>query len=310
MQPTRVATWLLAVVSLAPAPLLRAQGDANAPARELVLQPRAEESRSQDSVQFVGTGTVIVRHAGITILTDPNFLHAGDHVQLGYGLASQRLTNPAVEFDALPPIDLVLLSHFHEDHFDREVEARLDKDMPIVTTPQAATALAERGFRAVQPLKQWQSLRVTKGDGLLSITAMPARHGPPVLARVMPETMGSLLELARGGGTPPFRLYVSGDTLLYGDIKEIAARYPHLDLALLHLGGTRLLGILVTMDGRQGVEMIRLLHPDLAIPIHYDDYDVFGSPLSEFQSAVRDAGLDDKVRYLERGETYEFGGGK
>ena len=57
------------------------------------------------SIFFVGTATVILRYAGFTILTDPNFLHAGDHVHLGYGLTSERLTNPALDIEELPPVD-------------------------------------------------------------------------------------------------------------------------------------------------------------------------------------------------------------
>src|SRR4051812_21432371 len=73
------------------------------------------------SIFFVGTATVIIRYAGLTILTDPNFLHKGEHVHIGYGLTAERLTDPAIPFEKLPPIDLVLLSHFHEDHFDKLV---------------------------------------------------------------------------------------------------------------------------------------------------------------------------------------------
>src|SRR4051812_49541959 len=99
---------------------------------ELILQggevPASE--RAQGSIFFVGNATVILRYAGFTILTDPNFLHKGDHVHLGYGLTSKRLTDPAIELDALPPIDLIVLSHLHGDHFDQIVEQRLDKDLP------------------------------------------------------------------------------------------------------------------------------------------------------------------------------------
>jgi len=77
------------------------------------------------SVQFIGTATVLIRYQGFTILTDPNFLHKGDHVHLGYGLTSERKTNPAIAFDDLPAIDLVVLSHFHGDHFDQLVQKRL-----------------------------------------------------------------------------------------------------------------------------------------------------------------------------------------
>jgi len=66
-------------------------------ARTLVLPV---EGRSADfnsgSLFFIGTATIILRYAGLTILTDPNFLHQGDHVHLGYGLRSTRRTNPAV----------------------------------------------------------------------------------------------------------------------------------------------------------------------------------------------------------------------
>ena len=98
------------------------------------------------SIQFIGTATVLVRYRGLVILTDPNFLHKGEHVHLGYGLTSERLTNPALDFDQLPPIDLVVLSHMHEDHFDKLVQQKLDKSTPIVTTPGAARALKKLGF--------------------------------------------------------------------------------------------------------------------------------------------------------------------
>jgi L-ascorbate metabolism protein UlaG (beta-lactamase superfamily) len=66
------------------------------------------------------------------------------------------------------------------------------------------------------------------------------------------------------------------------------------------------LGILVTMDGKQGVKMMRMVDPKRAIPIHYNDYDVMKSPLSDFQREVEAAGLGNKVHYLHHGETYEF----
>ena len=51
---------------------------------------------------FIGTATVILRYAGFTILTDPNFLHQGDHIHLGYGLPSTRRTDPAIDINELP----------------------------------------------------------------------------------------------------------------------------------------------------------------------------------------------------------------
>jgi L-ascorbate metabolism protein UlaG (beta-lactamase superfamily) len=259
------------------------------------------------SIFFVGNATVILRYAGFTVLTDPNFLHRGDHVHLGYGLKSTRLKDPAMELDELPEIDLVVLSHLHGDHFDQEVERRLNRELPIVTTPSAARRLSEKGFRATRGVRTWDSVEVIKGRARLRITATPARHGPPVVSKLLPETMGSVLEFPGPAGRPAYRLYISGDTLVYDALKEIPRRFPDLDLGLFHLGQTTILGlVMVTMDAAQGVEAIRIIDPDEAIPIHMDDYDVFKFSLEDFKRRVSEAGLADRVHYLERGETYTF----
>src|SRR4051794_29515179 len=91
----------------------------------------------QGSAQFTGTATFLIRFPGFTILTDPHLLHPGHPGPLGYGLPSTRLTDPALEIHELPLLDLVLLSHLHEDHFDRVAEREVHHDLPIVTTCQA-----------------------------------------------------------------------------------------------------------------------------------------------------------------------------
>jgi L-ascorbate metabolism protein UlaG (beta-lactamase superfamily) len=306
------ASFVMAGCALAqesPAP----SGAASGAVRELVLPSGTPKGAPQDAtrdsgtVQFIGNATVLIRYAGFTILTDPNFLHKGEHVHLGYGLKAQRLTNPAIELDQLPPIDLIVLSHMHGDHFDQLVQEKLDRNLPIVTTPEAAKALEEMGFKQRHALRTWDALLVKKGDATLWISAMPARHGPPVASAPLPQTMGSMLEFSSNQGKPDYRLYISGDTLVYEDIHDIPRRYPEIDLALLHLGGTRILGVMkVTMDGKDGVQMLQIIAPQHAIPIHYNDYDVFKSPLSAFEKEVSAAGLQGKVTYLKHGETYTF----
>jgi len=80
------------------------------------------EAVSDGSLFFVGTATTLIRFGGFSVLTDPNFLHQGERVHLGYGLHSTRRTEPALQLEELPPYDFVLLSHLYEDHFDREVD--------------------------------------------------------------------------------------------------------------------------------------------------------------------------------------------
>jgi L-ascorbate metabolism protein UlaG (beta-lactamase superfamily) len=228
-----------------------------------------------------------------------------EQVSIGYGLHATRLTNPAMEIGDLPRLDFVILSHFHGDHFDQVAERELDRSLPIVTTAEAAKELSGRGFVNTHSLETWGGVRFRKGETRLQVTAMPGRHGPPLSQLVLPDVMGSLLECAVPG-MAPFRLYITGDTLVIDDLKEIPGRYPPVDLALLHLGGTRVLGIMVTMDGKQGVELIQMVRPKEAIPIHYNDYDVFKSPLEEFKKEVDASGLTGCVRYLAHGDEYAF----
>jgi L-ascorbate metabolism protein UlaG (beta-lactamase superfamily) len=275
-------------------------------AKSLILPRRNDDpDLGRGSVFFVGTATVIIRYAGFTILTDPNFLHAGDHVHLGYGLTSRRQTNPAIEIEDLPSLDFVLLSHLHGDHFDRVAQRKLNKATPIVSTRHATSYLGKVGFTTTRALETWEPLTVEKGESRVRVTAMPGTHGPGPLGAVLPPVMGSMLEFGTGGETR-LRMYISGDTLIHNRLREIPRRFPDVDLALLHLGGTRVLGILVTMDADQGVEAMRIIDPKTAVPIHYNDYTVFKSPLEDFKRAAEAAGLGGRVRYLAHGETYEF----
>ena len=269
-------------------------------------EPAAADAQA-GTVQFIGTATVLIRYQGLTILTDPNFLHKGDHVHLGYGITAERQTNPAIEFDKLPPIDLVILSHMHEDHFDKFVQEKLDRNTPIVTTREASEALKRLGFQQRFALSDWDRLEVSKGETRLRITSAPGRHGPAGLAVLLPTVMGSVLDFGANADAPDYRMYISGDTLVYDDIRSIPQRFPGIDLALLHLGGTRILSVFkVTMDGKDGVQMMQIVKPKKTIPIHYNDYDVFESPLAEFAREVKAAGLDDGVVYLSHGDTYTF----
>jgi L-ascorbate metabolism protein UlaG (beta-lactamase superfamily) len=147
---------------------------------------------------------------------------------------------------------------------------------------------------------------------------------------MMPPVMGSLLEFENSRGEVAFRVYITGDTVFFDELKEIPRRFPDIDLALLHLGGTMFFGLLmVTMDPKQGVEVIRLVKPKTAIPIHYDDYTAFEFALGEtarppaadppewwhrtkitsfeeFIAMAKDAAPGSAVHILRRGETYTF----
>ena len=219
-------------------------------------------------------------------------------------MTGTRRTNPAIDLHHLPPIDVVLLSHYHADHFDELVEDSLRRDLPIISTPHAKSHLANKqpaseSFTAVTALDFWEEalLQLPKpkdgqGEPRIKVTGMPGKHVPDgilnianELLQAVPPTNGWMLELGYAVTSPAddfecsYRIYISGDTLLVSDLKKIPEMYTHagkpIDLMLVHLGGTTIPGpsmplLMVTMDATQGIELVKLIQPGLTIPIHYE----------------------------------------
>jgi L-ascorbate metabolism protein UlaG (beta-lactamase superfamily) len=112
--------------------------------------------------------------------------------------------------------------------------------------------------------------------------------------------MGSILERERGGRTQ-LRVYLTGDTLCGAYLRPIHDRYPDIDAMVIHLGGTRIAGVLLTMDDVQGVRATRLVDPRSVVPIHYDDYGVFTSPLDDYLRRMRTEAPELRVSVPARG---------
>jgi L-ascorbate metabolism protein UlaG (beta-lactamase superfamily) len=254
------------------------------------------------TLTFGGNATTLLRLGPFTLLTDPNFVHRGQRVYLGNGLWTKRLTEPALQPTQLPALDAVLLSHLHGDHWDRIATRSLDKRLPVITTQQAAKALAHRGFRETADLRPWQTHELRSGADTLRITSVPGVHGPGPLAKVLPPVMGSVLELLLGGAVS-WRGYISGDTLFRPFLGEVLQRCGPLDVVVPHLGGTKALGVTVTMDARQGADLVELLAPRVTVPVHFDDYGRFSSPLGDFVEEVRRRRAPGELRTVHRGDT-------
>jgi L-ascorbate metabolism protein UlaG (beta-lactamase superfamily) len=248
----------------------------------------------------IGGPTVLIEVGGWRLLTDPTFDPPGRRYFFGWGTMSRKLAGPAIAAQDLLPIDAVLLSHDHHgDNLDPAGRALLPSAGVIVTTASGAKRLGG----SARGLEPWQTTRLEAPDRpAIDITATPCRHGPPLSHPIVGDVIGFAL---RWDGQEAGVLWVSGDTVLYDGVRQVADRL-RVDTALLHLGGVRfgVTGPLrYTMTARDAVELCGLVRPRTAIPIHYEGWKHFreGRDAIERELAAAPQDIRERVRWLPIG---------
>jgi L-ascorbate metabolism protein UlaG (beta-lactamase superfamily) len=252
----------------------------------------------------IGGPTVLIELADWCLLTDPTFDPPGESYRFGWGTRSRKLTGPAVAASDLGSIDAVLLSHdHHDDNLDAAGRALLPSAGTVITTVPGAKRL-RHGARG---LEAWDTTRLeAPGRTPIEVTATPCRHGPPLSHPIVGEVIGFAL---RWEGQEHGALWITGDTVLYDGVRQVADRLE-VDIALLHLGGVRfpVSGPLhYTMTARQAVELCGLIRPRTAIPIHYEGWKHFREGREEIEREFAEAPeeMRRRIRWLPIGVATE-----
>jgi L-ascorbate metabolism protein UlaG (beta-lactamase superfamily) len=253
------------------------------------------------ALTHVGGPTVLIEVGGWRILTDPTFDAPGRRYRFGLGIASRKLAGPAIAADAIGPLDAVLLSHdHHDDNLDAAGRALLPSAGTVVTTVPGAQRLGG----ATRGLAPWATTTLeAPGKPTIEITATPCRHGPPGSRPLVGDVVGFAL---RWDGQAHGVLWISGDTVLYDGVREVARRLT-VDTALLHLGGVQFPvsgPIRYTMTAHGAIELCELISPRIAIPIHYEGWKHFreGRGAIEAELAQAPPNVRDRFRWLSLGE--------
>jgi len=256
-------------------------------------------------ITHVGGPTVLIEVGGWRLLTDPTFDPAGGRYRFGWGTGSEKLTEPAVAAEELGPIDAVLLSH---DHHDDNLDAAGRELLPRAGTVLTTEAGARRLGGNARGLAPWAETELTAaGKPTIEITATPCRHGPPLSRPLVGDVVGFAL---RWEGQEHGALWISGDTVLYDGVREVADRLE-VGTALVHLGGVRfpVTGPLrYTMTAAEAVELCESLRPRTIVPIHYEGWRHFrqGREGVDAEFAKAPAELRERVRWLPLGEAAEI----
>ena len=254
----------------------------------------------------IGGPTVQIEVGGWRLLTDPTLDPPGRKYNFGWGTSSVKLVGPAIDAADLAPIDAVLLSHdHHDDNLDDAGRAFLPSAGTVVTT----TAGAKRLGGNARGLEPWATTRLeAPGRPAIEITATPCRHGPPLSRPIVGDVIGFALAWE---GQEHGVLWISGDTVLYDGVREVADRL-RVGTAVLHLGGVQfpVTGpARYTMTARDAVQLGTLMRPRVLIPIHYEGWKHFrqGQDAIEKEFAQAPQDFRDRVRWLPIGTATEIG---
>ncbi|NUR31607.1 MAG: MBL fold metallo-hydrolase [Catenulispora sp.] len=252
------------------------------------------------SVRYLGGPSALLNYGGIKILVDPTFDPPGEF-PVGQRVLT-KTAGPALTADEVGAVDVVLLSHDqHPDNLDRGGRDYVDKARLVLSTRSAEQRLGG----AVLGLPNWVSQEFDRPEGGTAVvTGVPALHGPEGSESVVGEVTGFMLT---GSGLPT--VYVSGDNASLDRVREIAERYAPVDVALLFAGGARtpLLGdAYLTLNSTGAAEAAGILQAGTVVPLHFEQWAHFSEGAEPLRAAFETAGLSDRLRLLQPGESTSF----
>jgi L-ascorbate metabolism protein UlaG (beta-lactamase superfamily) len=259
-------------------------------------------------VTMVGHATLLIQVAGHNILTDPVWSRRASPVAFA---GPSRVTAPGIAFDALPPIDAVLLSHCHYDHLDvatlRRIQAVHDPVMAMPLGNDAIVRAAVPGARCVTG-DWWDRLTLAGG---IATTLTPAYHW----GNRWPNDARMALWSGHYLSTPVGTLWFAGDTG-YEDgriFPEIGARLGAPDVALIPIGAYAPRWFMAPqhVDPAEAVRIFGDVGAARALGIHWGTFKLTDEPREEprdsLVTAVAAAGIaPGRFVAAEPGRVYDF----
>jgi L-ascorbate metabolism protein UlaG (beta-lactamase superfamily) len=246
---------------------------------------------------YIGGPTALIEWSGARLLTDPTLDPAGtEYPTPVYTL--RKTIGPALTAEALLPLDAVLLSHDHHfDNLDHAGRRLLASAARVLTTVEGAIRIG--GEPGLVP---WQATSLeTPGGVPLRITATPARHGPEQADRG--PVIGFVLE--RQGDEA---VYLSGDTVWYEGVAEVAARF-RVRTAMLFMGAARVKAAgdwPLTFTAEGAVAAARAFAGAKIVPLHFEGWAHFSESRAQIEAAFAAAGMAGRLRWPPPGVPIEI----
>jgi L-ascorbate metabolism protein UlaG (beta-lactamase superfamily) len=242
------------------------------------------------TITYVGGPTAVLDYAGLRFVTDPTFDPPQTYAEPG-STTLVKTAGPGIPRAELGRVDAVLLSHHtHKDNLDYEGLELIATGIPTLSTRDAATDLFGG---SVIGLDSWETHQM----GEVTITAVPALHGPPGSEPLVGKVTGFVLE---SPGEPT--VYVSGDNASVPLVEQIAGRFPEIDIAVLFAGAATVPRIpsRLTLSGGDARKAAELLGASRVVGLHVEDWEHFAENAAQFAATFVDT---DLLVPTPRGET-------
>lgn len=260
------------------------------------------------SVTWIGHATTLIQIDGYTILTDPIW---SDRCSPFTWAGPKRYTEPGIELDDLPNIDLVLISHNHYDHMDLPTLLELQKRF----SPRFYVGLGNQSFLEsegllnVKEMDWWDEdifFKEAKSDPL-KITFTPTQHFSSRSPFDQNRTLwGSFLMIGSQS-----KVYFAGDTGYFDGFRKISEKVGNLDLAILPVGAYEPKWFMepVHVDPTQSVQAFIDLKANYMLPMHYNTFvlsdEPLDQPLQETIRAFEEKGLQkSRLLGIQIGESF------
>jgi L-ascorbate metabolism protein UlaG (beta-lactamase superfamily) len=248
---------------------------------------------------WLGHSTVLLKIDGTTILTDPVFsTRAGLHLGI-VTLGVKRMVAPALDRGHLPPIDLILLSHAHMDHFDIPSLRRLeDRGTSVITAAKTSDLLRVGHYGSVQEVGWGEQRRA----GSVTVRGVEVNHWG---ARLRTDTYrgynGYLIEAGR------YRVLFAGDTADTQKLLRVAGS-KRVDMIIMPIGAYNP-WIRFHCTPEQAWRMAQEARADRFVPVHHSTFQLSREPLGEPLERLHAAAGREDSRILVHhiGEEFSVG---
>ncbi len=273
----------------------------------------------QPMVTWIGHATTLVQADGLNVLTDPIFSERAAPVQL---FGPKRQQPPGVAMKDLPHIDVVVISHNHYDHLDRQSVFDLDQRAKsaaretVFLVPLGLKAwFANLGIERVVELDWWEKFS-TRG---VNFHLTPVQHWS---ARTMVDRSHTLWGgwAVFGAG---FHWYFSGDSGYSKDFSDTRRHFSGLaanqgqgqlfDLALLPVGAYEPRWFMAEqhMNPHEAAKTHRDLGAIRSIGVHWGTFNLTDEALDQapidLAAAKRSLGLsNEEFSLLKIGQSRQF----